>query len=492
MAFGKELLRLPKILIFWFLASSLAACGGGSDSATEQIEYGQDGSTTTGPASSQDTSQTSQDTSQTLLEQATSRMIEDGMNVPLAYRNPDQGFAASSTLAQEFIDRYDQAHNFIQSRIGGYPNWNTVITDEDGADTDNQAVFDLLEEIGFLNYSSEPWTTQRVLDLTSCLTGSAPNGHDPSEVGANYVRHSLCMLLNGWFESEYKNDPGFWDGNAPNLEFTDGEYYHRWLLDFGFLDLQYHEYFHHFQGAHKLTAEGTGDSANEPFDPFWWAEGSGQFAGWFYRDNWQDIPFLSYLNPNDPAYDNYWETRDWSIPTPNSSPPYESLQDHLDYMVATQNKSFFFAASQVQNSSNKLDGISHGFIPEEDNCEDWVAKDENTAYHPDDSRYQYEPGQFSCWAIMFVAGPHFLAYKSSWQAALRDIPGDYYELGFWGSVEKHTGLNKQEFFNEFNALLRSVDAESIDENYAPEGWKTPDLPMTDVVDFLNIDYYKTD
>ena len=227
MAFGKELLRLPKILIFWFLASSLAACGGGSDSATEQIEYGQDGSTTTGPASSQDTSQT-------LLEQATSRMIEDGMNVPLAYRHPDQGFAVSITLAQEFIDRYDQAHNFIQSRIGGYPNWNTVITDEDGTDSDNQAVFDLLEKIGFLDYTNESWTTQRVLDTAGCLTGSAPNGHDPSEVGANYVSHSLCMLFNGPFENEYKNDPWFWDNNASNLEFIDGEYYHRWLLDFGF------------------------------------------------------------------------------------------------------------------------------------------------------------------------------------------------------------------------------------------------------------------
>ena len=93
---------------------------------------------------------------------------------------------------------------------------------------------------------------------------------------------------------------------------------------------------------------------------------------------------------------------------------------------------------------------------------------------------------------MFVAGPHFLAYKSSWQAALRDIPADYYELGFWGSVEKHTGLNKQQFFTEFNALLRSVDAEKIDPNYAPEGWNIPDEPMTDIVDFLNIDYYRGD
>jgi hypothetical protein len=159
-------------------------------------------------------------------------------------------------------------------------------------------------------------------------------------------------------------------------------------------------------------------------------------------------------------------------------------------MVATQNKSFFFAASQVQNTSNKLGGVGNGGVDDDDNCEGWVASHSNTTYYPDDSRYEYEPGQRSCWAIMFVAGPHFLAYKSSWQAALRDIPADYFELGFWGSVEKHTGLNQQQFFDEFKALLRSVDAESIEEDYAPEGWKTPNMPMTTVVDFMTIDYYQ--
>ena len=465
-------------LLLSCLLCCLGACSGGGST---------DGPNVPTAAPAEPPSSTETPATQTELDKATARMIEDGMNVPLAYRHPDQGFAVSTTLAQEFIDRYNQAHEFIQPRIGGYPNWNTVITDEDGTDSDNQPVFELLEEIGFLNYDDVPWTTQRVLDTAGCLTGSAPNGGG-SEAGENYVKHSLCMLFNGPFENEYKNDPWYWDA-FPDLDFIDGEYYHRWLLDFGFLDGMYHEYFHHYQIAHILTAH-SGDSAEEPFDPFWWAEGSGQFAGWFYRDNWKEIAFLDYLNPEHPDYADYWETRDWTIPTPNSNPPYNSLQDHLDYMVATQNKSFFFAASQVQNTSNKLGGVGNGGVDDDDNCEGWVASYSNTTYYPDDSRYEYEPGQRSCWAIMFVAGPHFLAYKSSWQAALRDIPADYFELGFWGSVEKHTGLNQQQFFDEFNALLRSVDAESIEEDYAPEGWKTPNMPMTTVVDFMTIDYYQ--
>jgi hypothetical protein len=72
---------------------------------------------------------------------------------------------------------------------------------------------------------------------------------------------------------------------------------------------------------------------------------------------------------------------------------------------------------------------------------------------------------------------------------LRDIPADYYELSFWGAIEKHLGLTELEFYAEFNALLRSVDANTIDETYAPPGWKIPEGDIAEVVDFLGISYY---
>ena len=40
----------------------------------------------------------------------------------------------------------------------------------------------------------------------------------------------------------------------------------------------------------------------------------------------------------------------------------------------------------------------------------------------------------------------YIAYKTVWI----DIPQDYYELGWWGAFEKHVGLTKQEFFDEYN------------------------------------------
>ncbi|MDB4036104.1 thrombospondin type 3 repeat-containing protein [Pseudomonadales bacterium] len=84
---------------------------------------------------------------------------------------------------------------------------------------------------------------------------------------------------------------------------------------------------------------------------------------------------------------------------------------------------------------------------------------------------------------------YFMAHKSSWQAVLRDIPSDYYEYGFWGAVEKHTGLNEQQFYDEFNATMRSVDWSTIDSEFAPDGWNIPDEAIETAVDFLNIDQF---
>jgi hypothetical protein len=66
---------------------------------------------------------------------------------------------------------------------------------------------------------------------------------------------------------------------------------------------------------------------------------------------------------------------------------------------------------------------------------------------------------------------------------LRDIPADYYELSFWESIEEHLGLIELEFYAEFNSLLRSADANTIDEIYAAPGWKIPEGDIAEVVDF---------
>jgi hypothetical protein len=62
-----------------------------------------------------------------------------------------------------------------------------------------------------------------------------------------------------------------------------------------------------------------------------------------------------------------------------------------------------------------------------------------------------------------------------------DIPQDYYELGFWGTVEKHVGLTENEFMNSYNDFLRSG---SHDDD-PPKGWPQNEREI-ETINFLDI------
>ena len=76
----------------------------------------------------------------------------------------------------------------------------------------------------------------------------------------------------------------------------------------------------------------------------------------------------------------------------------------------------------------------------------------------------------------------YLAYKTSYKTVWIDIPQDYYDLGFWGAVEKHVGMTKQEFYDEYNAFLRTGGP----EDEPPAGWAPPKGPISAYADFLQI------
>ena len=72
-----------------------------------------------------------------------------------------------------------------------------------------------------------------------------------------------------------------------------------------------------------------------------------------------------------------------------------------------------------------------------------------------------------------------MAYKSSYKTVWIDIPNDYYEIGFWGALEKHLGLSEQEFYDEFNAFMRSGNVGSK----PPKGWKPRDQEISKYANF---------
>ncbi|MDG2441797.1 MAG: hypothetical protein P8M13_00920, partial [Luminiphilus sp.] len=430
---------------------------------------------------------------QAVPNEATARLLSDRQNDPSFGSKENQGFASATTLSDADVNRYQAIMQNIQGVFGSYRNWHTAILDPDGTDQDNAAVFELLTNVGFRYWDEDirdnGWTTEKARQYTSCLTGSDPNG-GPLEAKSNFVAHSLCIQ----WKKQYTSEDEFYYHQMLQLPvLPEGEFYHQWKNDYSLLDNLYHEYFHHYQKAHSLDRIFGLDNAK--FDlperntnvPWWWIEGAGQFASWYARDHWRGIDHLAYLNPDHPAYDGYWEQLDWDIPAPNSGNNYSSLDDHIEFSLNQLNASFFFAASQVQDTPNKINGLLNAFIPNDQNCKGWEASPED-GWYSGDYRRSYE-GQNNCTYIIFAAGTQFIAHKSSWQVALRDIPADYYELGFWGSIEKHLGLTELEFYAEFNALLRSVDANTIDVTYAPAGWKIPEKEMAEVVDFKGINYF---
>ena len=76
----------------------------------------------------------------------------------------------------------------------------------------------------------------------------------------------------------------------------------------------------------------------------------------------------------------------------------------------------------------------------------------------------------------------YLGYITSYKTVWIDIPQDYYDLGFWGSFEKHVGMNKQEFYDSYNQFLRTGDP----DDEPPEGWAPPENYISEHADFLKI------
>jgi len=163
----------------------------------------------------------------------------------------------------------------------------------------------------------------------------------------------------------------------------------------------------------------------------------------------------------------------------NPGNAWNTVEEEIDgHILNVSNRSFWRYSQRIQKSPPYFDPFGNEEEGQPD-CSGWLL-DENT---------DMDNGPICDLRIATQAPLYFMAHKSSWQAVLRDIPSDYYEYGFWGAVEKHTGLNEQQFYDEFNATMRSVDWSTIDSEFAPDGWNIPDEAIETAVDFLNIDQF---
>ena len=261
----------------------------------------------------------------------------------------------------------------------------------------------------------------------SNLSQNCLSGHEQGEARTSSTNfYSVCYQTMSWTADPFGGD------DSDFVEAIE-------------LSLNYaHEYFHHYQRAHALERGFDYQSdRNNPsttvLAPTWWIEGAAI------------------------AHQNIWfQTHFSQLSAFSSSTPDQIGAWHI--AKAADSQSYKSVRRALMNVSGEEDG----------NCgTDWEMSELEETYET----------MSSCTGWR-VAVP-YLAHLTSWKTVWVDIPMNYYDLGFWGAVEKFTGLTKEEFYSGYNKFMRAGDA----EDEIPEGW-TPTESDWRSADFLNVTYEK--
>ena len=182
-----------------------------------------------------------------------------------------QEIVVATDVPQTIVDEYYEIQTMLNSIIGSYNRYVTVITTTNEY---SQPVFDKLKEI---HWDQELNIVNGYLVGAGCLTGS---GHwqvfppDP---------YSLCIMDYDFLE--YPHGTKEW--NAP-LPYRRAIIYHVYA----------HEYFHRYQRSYHYELNmGNLDSVDTPV---WWIEGAANlFPNIWLNQNWQEIKLFKGLSFSD-------------------------------------------------------------------------------------------------------------------------------------------------------------------------------------------------
>ena len=205
-----------------------------------------------------------------------------------------------------------------------------------------------------------------------------------------------------------------------------------------------HEYFHHYQRVHGLERGFDYQSdRNNPSTtvqaPTWWIE------------------------PAAVAFQNIWfQTNYASLEVFKDS----RLEDVTGISIASE------------TSDWKYKSVRRALLGSDGN------KDENCAADWQLSSLDEKYDTWTQCGGVGLAVP-YLAHLTSWKTVWVDLPVHYYDLGFWGALEKLTGLTKDQFYSNFNSFVRSGNP----EDEPPAGWAPTSEDLAEA-DFLNIPFEK--
>ena len=182
-----------------------------------------------------------------------------------------QEIVVATDVPQTIVDEYYEIQTMLNSVIGSYNRYVTVITTTNEY---SQPVFDKLKEI---HWDQELNIVNGYLVGAGCLTGS---GHwqvfppDP---------YALCIMDYDFLE--YPHGTKEWNAPLP---------YRRAIIYHGYA----HEYFHRYQRSYHYELNmGNLDSVDTPV---WWIEGAAiLFPNIWLNQNWQEIKLFKGLSFSD-------------------------------------------------------------------------------------------------------------------------------------------------------------------------------------------------
>ena len=229
----------------------------------------------------QDTTTTTvQDTTTTTVQDTTSEVDECSKKtspdkchyVAVGYDKPQNEFAQEIVVAtdvpQTIVDEYYEIQNMLNSIIGSYNRYVTVITTTNEF---SQPIFDKLTEI---HWDQELNIVDGYLIGAGCLTGSGDWQVFPPDP------YALCVM--DYEFVEYPHDTREWNTPLPQRRAV---LYHGWA----------HEYFHRYQRAYHYELNmGNLDSIDTPV---WWIEGAAiLFPNIWLNQSWQEIELFKDLS----------------------------------------------------------------------------------------------------------------------------------------------------------------------------------------------------
>ena len=252
----------------------------GCSNSIEEATTVQDTTTTT----VQDTTTTTvQDTTTTTVQDTTSEVDECSKKtspdkchyVAVGYDKPQNEFAQEIVVAtdvpQTIVDEYYEIQNMLNSIIGSYNRYVTVITTTNEF---SQPIFDKLTDI---HWDQELNIVDGYLIGAGCLTASGDWQVFPPDP------YSLCIM--DYEFVEYPHETREWKTPLPKRRLV---LYHGWA----------HEYFHRYQRAYHYELNmGNLDSIDTPV---WWIEGAAiLFPNIWLNQSWQDIKLFKDLSFQD-------------------------------------------------------------------------------------------------------------------------------------------------------------------------------------------------